>query len=936
MKDVLTSEISVSASDYEGLLNRIANRIRQSLDLNEILTTTVAEIRGILRTNRVKIYRFHSDGDGEVIAESRDNAASNPLPSLLGLRFPAEDIPPHALELFIKARQRVIIDVAAQRQVLARLDCTDTGTCLDKEDIRYAPVDSCHIQYLTAMGVISSLTLPIVHQGKLWGLFVSHHSQPRHFSERELGFVQLLVDQLSIAIAQANLLSQARQQSWHESNINCISSLLLMPCELTVIRQKVLEAAVEATQGSGGRLYITAEPTGQGSQLYCFGQQPTTQWLEETQLWHNTLVSFTNAELDSNAETSLKKGHSQQQPLDVREPSPLRQVHNAFTDIDSTKAVSLGTEQTDSTSNSALKAIAAIDNFKVALSHQQAGSRSVINGSSQVGICVVNDLYKDARFKPLAHAFESTTIRSILIVPLQYQQQYIGFLSIFRDEIETETLWAGKSNADERNIRPRDSFKAWCEIKKAQAEKWTPSEVSLAESLGTHLYMSVMQRRVENIVRHQASHDALTGLPNRLLFNDHLSLALASAQQYGELLAVIFLDLDRFKTINDTLGSGHMTGDQLLQVAAQRLRTCLRDGDTIARWGGDEFTLLFPKLSCSEEAIKIAQRILNVFNAPFILEGKEFHIKASLGVALSPYDGEDTETLLKNADAAMYRVKKQGKNNFQLYSPAINTKALEQLTLENNLHKALDRREFLLHYQPQVDLKTGKILAMEALVRWDHPTLGLVPPNNFIPLAEETGLICAIGEWVLHTACVQNKAWQQMGIPPSRMAVNLSARQFQQKNLVSMIEKILQETGLDAQYLELEITESIAIENTKFTIEVLNKLRNMGISVSMDDFGTGYSSLSSLIEFPFHVLKIDRSFIIDAISNASKAEIVKAIVTLGHALKLQVVAEGVEEIEQVEFLRSIQCDSMQGYFFSRPLPADAATALINQALSVVD
>ncbi len=924
MTDVLSSQTFVSASDYEGLLNRIANRIRQSLELSEILTTTVAEIRGVLGTNRVKIYRFHADGDGEVIAESRDNAASNPLPSLLGLRFPATDIPPHALELFIKARQRVIIDVTAQRQVLARLDCADTGTCLDKEDIRYAPVDSCHIRYLTAMGVASSLTLPIVHQGKLWGLFASHHSQPRHFSERELGFVQLLVDQLSIAIAQANLLSQARQQSWHESNINGISSLLLMPSEVTVIRQQVLEAAVEAIKGSGGRLYITAEPTGQGSQLYCCGQQPTSQWLEETQLWQDTLVAFTDAELDVKADTS------QPQPFDVKEPSLVRQVLNAFAATDKAK-VALETEQTDS--NPALKAIAAVDNFNAALSHQQTGSSSVCNSSSQMGICVVDDLYKDARFQPLAHAFESTTIRSVLIVPLQYQQQCVGFLSIFRDEIETETLWAGKSNADERNIRPRESFEAWCEIKKAQAEKWTPSEVSLAQALGTHVYMAVMQRRVENIVRHQASHDALTGLPNRLLFNDHLSLALASAQQYGELLAVIFLDLDRFKTINDTLG--HVTGDHLLQIAAQRLKSCLRGGDTVARWGGDEFTLLFPRLSCSEEAIKIAQRILNVFNDPFILEGKEFHVKASLGIALAPYDGEDAETLLKNADAAMYRVKQQGKNNFQVYSPAINTKALEQLTLENNLHKALDRREFLLHYQPQVDLKTGKILAVEALVRWNHPTLGLVPPNNFIPLAEETGLICAIGEWVLHTACAQNKAWQQMGMPPLRMAVNLSARQFQQQNLVSMVEKILQETGLEPQYLELEITESIAIKDTKLTIDVLNKLRNMGISVSMDDFGTGYSSLSSLIGFPFHVLKIDRSFICDALSNSSKAEIVKAIVTLGHTLNLQVVAEGVEDAEQVEFLRSIECDSMQGYFFSRPLPADAATEFMSKKLSLV-
>lgn len=901
MTNAFISDKLVSASAHEKLLNRISGLIRQSLELSKILTITVTEIGGIFGTDRIKIYQFCSNGDGEVVAESRNNAASNPLPSLLGLRFPAGDIPPHALELFIKARQRVIIDVAAQRQTLARLDSTDTGTCLDEEDIRYAPVDICHVQYLTTMGVASSLTIPIVLQGQLWGLLVSHNAQPHDFSEQELSLAQLLVDQLSIAITQAKLLSQTQQQALNESRINRISSLLLLP-EAT-IRQQVLEAAVEALQGSAGRLYIMPDATGKGSQLICCGQQPASLWLEETQLWQDTLVSLTDAALDTKANTALQDGHSQPQPSNEKESSPLRHVPSAFT---------------------------AIDDFKAVFSHQQASFSSVFNGSSQIDICVVNDLYEDVRFQPLASAFKSTTIRSVLIVPLQYQQQCIGFFSIFRNEIETETLWAGKLNPDERNIRPRESFEAWCEIKKNQAEKWTASEVSLAEVLSTQIYMAVMQRRVENIIQHQAFHDALTGLPNRLLFNARLSLALASAQQYGELLAVIFLDLDRFKIINDTLG--HLTGDSLLKIAAQRLKTCLRDGDTAARWGGDEFTLFFPKLSCSEDAIKIAQRILNVFNTPFILEGKEFYIRASLGIALAPYDGEDAETLLKNADAAMYRVKQEGKNNFQMYSPAVNIRALEQFTLENNLHKALDRQEFLLHYQPQVDLKTGQILAVEALVRWNHPILGLVPPNDFIPLAEETGLICAIGEWVLHTACAQNKAWQQMGIPPLRMAVNLSVRQFQQPNLISKIEKILQETGLESQYLELEITESIASKDTNLTVALLKQLRSIGISVSMDDFGTGYSSLSALIGFPFHVLKIDRSFIYGALGNASKTEIVKAIVTLGHALNLHVVAEGVEEPEEVEFLRSIECDSMQGYFFSRPLPADAVTEFMTQKL----
>ncbi|HAX79653.1 MAG TPA: diguanylate cyclase [Cyanobacteria bacterium UBA11372] len=836
----------------EGLLNRIVSRIRSSLDLQEILTAAVEEIRGFLGSDRVKIYRFDGDGSGEVIAESIRGRC---LPSLLGLHFPASNIPPQVREMFVKARQRAIVDVASQRKMLYQLDCPKTGESLVTEDIHYLPVDPCHIEYLTAMGVSSSLTVPILYENNLWGLLTCHQVKPRQFSESELKIVQLLVDQVAIAIAQCNLLVQAQQQARDEVIINQINRILHSPLPLTQKKQTVLEQIAKVLQASGARLYITAEPTGKPAQLYTWGDQPIAE-IEETPFWQQIIRCNYEG-----------------------------------------KAV---------TSEDCKCSILPVFGSKNIVSHLYS----------------INDLYQEPQLQYLLPAFASTSIRSLLLVPLQYHQQCIGCITIFRNEIETERLWEGRWNQDSQNLLQLRAFETGQEIGKRQAKAWNADEIKLAQTLGLHLYMSIMQRRVEDTIKHQASYDILTGLPNRLLFNDRLALALANTHQQGEILAVLFLDLDGFKKINETLGHG--VGDRLLQDVAQRLKKCLRESDTIARWGGDEFTLLLSPIVCAESAAQIAQEILSVFNLPFQLQGKgEFYIKASIGIALAPYDGEDAETLLKNADAAMHRVKQQGRNNYQLYTPSIGTQALEKMVLENNLYKALERGEFLLHYQPQIDLKTGKIVGMEALLRWQHPEQGLISPNRFIPLAEETGLINPIGEWALRTACAQNKAWQLVGLPPLRMAVNLSARQFMQQNLIDKIAQILAETGLEPRYLEIEITETTAIQDIDFTISMLQTLKNMGIYISMDDFGTGYSSLSSLKRFPLSTLKIDRSFIDDA-------PIIKAVIALGHGLNLKVIAEGVETPGQLEFLREVKCDDVQGYFLSKPLSAEAATNLCMQ------
>jgi len=390
----------------------------------------------------------------------------------------------------------------------------------------------------------------------------------------------------------------------------------------------------------------------------------------------------------------------------------------------------------------------------------------------------------------------------------------------------------------------------------------------------------------------------------------------------------MFLDLDRFKIINDTLG--HPMGDRLLKGVAQRLRSCLREGDTVARLGGDEFMVVLPAIAHAEDAARVGQRILDALSVPFNFEGHELHIGVSIGIALYPNDGKSAEALLKNADIAMYRAKEQGRNNYQFYTPALNDMAFERLTLENSLRRALERREFVVHYQPQVSLNTGQIVGMEALVRWRHPELGLVAPMKFIPVAEETGLIVPIGEWVLQMACAQNKAWQEAGFPPLRVTVNLSARFFRRKDLMETVARILKETGLDPDYLELELTEGTTMENAEATIRTLHELKEMGVHLSIDDFGTGYSSLSYLKRFPLATLKIDRLFVQDITTSSDGAVITLAIIAMAHSLGLKVIAEGVETEEQLAFLRAHRCDEMQGYLFSRPIPAEAFTQLLRE------
>lgn len=418
---------------------------------------------------------------------------------------------------------------------------------------------------------------------------------------------------------------------------------------------------------------------------------------------------------------------------------------------------------------------------------------------------------------------------------------------------------------------------------------------------------------------HVSLHDAVTGLSNRALFEDHLGRALASAQSGRHPLALIFCDLDRFKQINDTLG--YQAGDRLLRHVAERLSVCAREDDVMARIGGDEFASLVTRMSGPEDAVEIVRQIHEALKPPFEVDGHELFITASVGISLYPDDGQDSQTLLKNARAALYRAQRQGGDGYQFYTADMNEKTLRRLTLENRLRRAVEREELVVFYQPKIDINTNRIVGMEALVRWQSPELGLVSPAEFIPLAEDSGLIVPVGEWVLRAACAQNKLWQDGGLSRLCVAVNISARQFQQQNLSAKISQILGETGLDPHYLELELTESSIMQSAVSATRTLGELREIGIDISIDDFGTGYSSLGYLKRLPVDTLKIDQSFVREMTTEPDSAAIVQAIITLAHNLRLKVIAEGVETEEQLRFLHLLMCDHAQGYLFSKPLPA---------------
>jgi diguanylate cyclase (GGDEF)-like protein/PAS domain S-box-containing protein len=461
------------------------------------------------------------------------------------------------------------------------------------------------------------------------------------------------------------------------------------------------------------------------------------------------------------------------------------------------------------------------------------------------------------------------------------------------------------------------------ELRKQDAQSmWALMNLTL---VGERIHATVVdisdRKRAEEQIEFHAYHDVLTNLPNRKLFTDRLTHTLSRARRSGKPLAVMFVDLDHFKSINDTLG--HEAGDELLLQMARRLRDNVRDDDTVARLGGDEFTIILSELRHPEDAISVAEKLIKAVEQPLTISGTSIEVSASIGIALYPDDGADAESLLRNADSAMYRAKEAGRNTYQLCTDDMKRRAVERLSLETRLRRAITEGQLVLHYQPQISLASGAAIGVEALVRWNDPERGLVHPSAFIPLAEESRLILPLGEWVLHTACAQMQTWRSQGLDLPLMSVNLSLRQFQQNDIVQTVRRVLADTGLDAGSLELEITETAAMQNAETTVDVLQALRELGVSIAIDDFGTGYSSLNYLKRFPITAVKIDRAFIRDLATSEGDAAIVSAVVGIARALKLRVIAEGVETEEQLTFLRRRNCDAAQGYLFSRPVSASS-------------
>jgi diguanylate cyclase (GGDEF)-like protein/PAS domain S-box-containing protein len=457
-----------------------------------------------------------------------------------------------------------------------------------------------------------------------------------------------------------------------------------------------------------------------------------------------------------------------------------------------------------------------------------------------------------------------------------------------------------------------------------------PQEISLTAIEGGGMVAVVRditeRTYAEEQIKHLAYHDALTTLPNRLLFKDRVTVAISHAQRHDSRVAVLFLDLDRFKVINDSLG--HNIGDQLLQAVAARVQSCVRDSDTVARLGGDEFTLLLPELTYAEDAALVAQKILEAVRYPFHIEGREFYITTSIGISVFPEDGPDAETLIKSADTAMYQAKEQGRDNYQLFNALVNAKALQRIALEHGLRRSLSHHEMAVHYQPIFDFRSGRMTGMEALLRWTDPELGAIPPATFIPLAEAIGVMIPIGTWALRVACAQAKEWHDAGFDTLSLAVNLSVCQLQQPDLVNLVRDVLAETGLPARLLELEITESTAMQSPEASIRTLYELKRLGIRISLDDFGTGHSSLAYLKRFPIDTLKIDQSFVRDITRDPDTAAIVTAIIAMGHSLRLKVIAEGVEFRDQASFLKRCGCDQMQGYLINAPMSAAELGAIL--------
>jgi diguanylate cyclase (GGDEF)-like protein len=849
-----------SNHSLENFLRNVINKFHRALTLGETLQVIVEEAQLFLEVDRVKVYRFAADGSGEVLAEAVDKKF---LPSLLGLHFPADDIPPHAREELGAQKKMIAVDVAHRRK--KSHDLSGHISPMDYLSNSYTEVDSCHIQYLLAMGVLSSLTVPIIRDQELWGIMAVHHSKPRRFTEQEWETMALLSKEVSLAITQSQLSERVHQQQIQEVLVQRLESTVAQYGDRPETWQYALQMVGETMEADGALLYIAPDLTGASAQYYQWNLNfDWGEWLETT-FWQELMRGKSIA---AESPSVVPSAWEKPQPfVSVKPTSPTNCVPQGYT---------------------------------------------------------LSELAERDDWIAPAETLSTENFQSFLVVPLTADQQWVGGLIFLRKERSLVKHWAGKRLVDRRNMLPRLSFEAWQETQKLMPI-WEEAEQKLAQVAGTQLYMAITQQFVTRLITQQTAYDPLTQLPNWIIFNRQLTLALLDALYEGKMVGVLVIAMDRFKRINESFG--HKTGNSLLQEVANRLKQKLASlappTPLLSRWHGDGFTVLLTQISDKQEIIPLCETLLGTFQEPFFIEGQPIYLTASTGISMAPYDGETAESLLKFAEIALTRAKCQGKNTYQFYLPQNSSRMIDRLTLESDLRRALVNDEFVLYFQPQVALDTGKLMGMEALVRWQHPRLGQVAPDVFIPLAEELGLIHHLGQWVLEMACATHQHFYRETGRRLRMAVNISARQFQDEKWLSSVLDCLERTAMPPEDLELEITESLMMEDIKGTVKQLHRLQEKGVQVAIDDFGTGYSSLSMLKQLPIHRLKIDKSFVADLLNEGTDTAIVQYVIDLAKGLNLEIVAEGIESEAQLQRLRKMGCHLGQGYFLTRPLPAEA-------------
>ncbi|HSM81057.1 MAG TPA: EAL domain-containing protein [Nodosilinea sp.] len=800
-------------AEEERLIRTITQHIHRSLDVNQILQTTVTQIRQFLQTDRVLIYRFNPDRSGTMAVE----AVLPPWQATLGITLEETCFitNPYLIEQYRQGRTSTI------------------------DDVEHHGLDPCHHQLLRRFQVQASLVVPINQGGTLWGLLCVHHCRaPRLWQPEEVALLTQLAHQVAIALQQSQLLTHTTLLANQEKLLNDILGALSDSLDLDRLLHRAATEILNTFKASRSLVVLCRDT--------------------DAVLVHTTAISVAGCRDLLGQAVPIEGNPHAQKVLHQEEP-------------------------------------VAVDN--------------------------VNQDPLMAPALPLAQALE---IGAILAVSIRYQGVVKGILSVH--QCPSPRVWTANE------IRLIKRVADHLAIAIHQAELYAQAQLELSE-----------RKRLEAQLRYDASHDRLTGLPNRVLFLERLALALEQVHQPRQppladcsaapgppQFAVLFLDLDRFKVINDSLG--HAIGDQLLRVVAERIQACLSPADLAARLGGDEFVVLLNDLDDAQVAISLAQRIHRILEAPVRLEGHEVFIYASIGIALGSTTYSDPNQVLRDADIAMYKAKSSNRE-YAIFDAPMHALVVQQMQLENDLRRALEHRELRLHYQPIINLATAQVEGFEALVRWQHPRHGLVPPLDFVPMAENIGLITTLDLWTLNEACRQLSQWQRQFAQGHRLAVNvnLSAKQFVRPDLIQQIDRVLADNGLLGRHLKVEITESVLIQNAQMAIELLNQLRQRSIQVCMDDFGTGYSSLSYLHRFPIDVVKIDKSFITTLQGqnpSGGDYEIVKAIINLAASLGLTVVAEGIETAEQRQYLETHHCQAGQGYYFSPPLAVEAATAFV--------